>query len=232
MSFIYARMSLGDMPPPNAPKFPKKPDDLLVLKNLIMKCLEPNLLGKGWGSTAPEPDAGTGPAPEFCTNANTCADGGCCVFGICKKNGEVCGGTLQLGTIPGVCTNGSCVDGANSCGNLGEACCVPGGKCTAPKATCLAATTKCVACGGVGEECCTYGFACDDKEHMSCQGGGGGGRPGKCQMCGRPGEPCCGEGVTAAKRCDVGKCYRVPGVGVGTGDLCPADTATATTSSN
>jgi hypothetical protein len=161
--------------------------------------------------------AGTDAVVE-CGPGNFCADGGCCVFGVCRRNGEACGEQPQLGIVPGVCTNGSCVDGANHCGSLGEACCVPRAICTAPGAICGLSTATCAVCGDEGQECCAYGGACKSA-HNTCVGLDGGQRP-LCVACGLPGQICCGGGTTARKTCDSGVCSHIPGT-PGLGDYCP-----------
>jgi hypothetical protein len=163
----------------------------------------------GDGKDAPE--AATDALVE-CGPGNFCADGGCCVFGVCRKNGDACARPDQIGSdVAGICTNGSCVDNGIGCGALEEACCTSRGLCTAPGSICGLGTGKCTVCGEAGQECCAFGGA--------CSGGGVAQRP-HCGACGGPGQICCGEGTTVRKTCDTGVCTHTPGA-PGLGDYCP-----------
>ena len=170
----------------------------------------------GGGKDAPEADTD---AVVECGPGNFCADGGCCVFGVCRRNGEACARPDQIGSdVAGICTNGSCVDNGISCGAVDEACCTPRGFCTAPGAICGLGTGKCTVCGEEGQECCAYGGACKST-HVTCSGGGVAQRP-HCGACGAPGQICCGQGTLARKTCDTGMCTHMPGT-PGLGDYCP-----------
>jgi hypothetical protein len=225
-SLIYFRVNANQMPPADRVPRPSRDVDLPVLNDFIANCLTAGPPYTGWPRVEDIRDGGVevlGPPGADggpCKAANTCDNGGCCVFGLCRGAGKACGMSATGQLVPGICMNGSCGEPNARCGSLTQICCPPSGKCTAPRAACGPRTLRCEACGALGEACCDFGSFCADA-HLSCIGGGGGGNPGSCQPCGTAGLPCCGEGVTSAKKCDVGACVRVPGVGPGTGDICP-----------
>jgi hypothetical protein len=210
-SLIYVRENVGMhleywMP------WPSRDVALPILKDFIDNCLPYGPPYTGWppievitrdGGEPGPPDGADG---QPCKAANTCDNGGCCVFGTCRAAGTACG------LVPGICRNGSCGEPASRCGSLNEVCCPPSGECTAPRAICGRRTVRCEPCGGAGEPCCNSGGLCAN-EHLLCVRSDG-----LCQPCGAPGLPCCGEGATSGKKCDNGLCVRV---GPGTGDICP-----------
>jgi hypothetical protein len=225
-SLIYFRIDKDQMPPAERVPRPSRQNDLPVLRDFITRCLATPPY-TGWPLiNQSNQDAGAAPlgppgAPGGpCKAANTCDNGACCVFGLCRGVGQACGMSATGDLVPGVCMAGSCVDAGKRCGSLTEACCAPLGKCTAPHAACGLRTGKCDPCGGVGQLCCDFGGFCNDA-HLSCIGGGGGGNPASCELCGAPGQPCCGEGVAADKKCDKGACVNIQGTGPGKGDVCP-----------
>jgi len=217
-SLIYSRIVEGSMPPMQIDRRPTK-DDVPALRDFIMTCLPATPPYPQWPQASMPPDAGTVVPLVPCGPGNTCADGGCCFFGACRKNGETCGESTEVGSVKGMCSSGSCVNGDSTCGGLDQACCLPGAQCSAPGTICGLANNKCIACGGEGQECCKYGGACKDA-HNVCAGGGGGGQRPFCAACGLPGQICCGEGTVARKKCDTGVCTHMVGT-PGLGDYCP-----------
>jgi hypothetical protein len=226
-SLMYFRVDKDQMPPADRAPRPSRQNDLPVLRDFISRCLASPPY-TGWPLIGQiNQDAGAAPlgppgAPGGpCKAANSCDNGACCVFGLCRAAGQACGMSATGDVIPGVCMAGSCVDAGKRCGSLTEACCPPLGKCTAPHAACGLRTGKCEPCGGAGQLCCDFGGFCNDA-HLSCIGGGGGGNPASCEPCGAPGQACCGEGVAADKKCDNRMaCVHIAGTGPGKGDICP-----------
>jgi hypothetical protein len=175
------------------------------------------------GSGAPDaggPEAenepeGCGDPGQPCCVANGCHDGGCCVLGQCRGNGQACGGTGATGLpegLPGVCSNGSCGGGATACGNVAQPCCGDQGVCTASGASCQMGTS-CEVCGGEGQACCGNGGSATCLPGMSCSFTGFG-RPSSCVPCGGAGQPCCGNGSTGKKKCNQGlACHYIAGMG-------------------
>jgi hypothetical protein len=216
-SLIFSRILDLTMPPKQITRRPNPATDIPALQDFIMTCLPPIPPYPQWPKITATPDAGT---EVPCTAGNTCPDGGCCVFGLCRKKGEECGESPTLGRVAGICTDGSCVDGANRCGSVDEACCMPRALCTAPGAVCGLNTGKCIVCGGERDECCAFGGKCKS-DHNVCAGGGGGTNRPYCEACGLPGQICCGDfPTTARKTCDTGVCTHSPG-SIGLGDYCP-----------
>jgi hypothetical protein len=149
-----------------------------------------------------------------CGPGNTCTRGGCYVFGECRANGAACGSGPNGDVVPGMCSNGSCVNAGATCGNVDQPCCGDKGLCTAPRAGCVMGK-GCQACGGMGQPCCDFGPCVAG---LSCQGGGGGsGRVGSCLPCGQEGQACCGTGAASQKTCNGGLSCRF---GAGAGDRC------------
>jgi hypothetical protein len=214
-SLIYARIVDKSMPPVQIDRRPSDAD-VPALRDFIM-CLPATGQSPQWPSTGqPDPTPVTEIVP--CGPGNMCADGGCCFFGACRKNGDTCGESTEVGSVKGMCSNGTCINGDSECGGLDQACCIPAAQCSAPGTICGLANNKCIACGEEGQECCKYGPCKSD--HDVCSGGGGGGQRPHCEACGLPGQICCGEGTTARKKCDTGVCTHIPG-SPGLGDYCP-----------
>jgi hypothetical protein len=210
-SLIFSRILDMSMPPKQISKRPSQDVDVPALRDFIMTCLPLMPPYPQWPKESTPADAGAEPEIVPCTAGNYCPDGGCCVFGLCRKSGEECGESPTLGKVPGICTNGSCVNGTNRCGSIDEACCMPRGLCTAPGALCGLNLGKCIACGGETQECCAFGGACKS-DHNVCYGGGGGTNRPHCEACGLPGQICCGDtAVTARKKCDADVCTHMPG---------------------
>jgi hypothetical protein len=228
-SLVFFRVDTDAMPPAYAPQRPSRETDLPVLRDFIAKCLPFGAPYTGWPAVGVGIDAAPplGPPGEDngpCLAANTCNNGGCCVYGLCRASGKACGLTATNELVPGICMSGSCGEPTSRCGSLNQICCPPTGKCTAPHTACGPRTKLCEPCGDMGQACCDFGgppVFCANV-HLSCIGGGGGGNPGACLPCGAPGIDCCGEGTTSAKKCDNGAaCIRIAGTGPGTGDICP-----------
>jgi len=207
-SYILQRIVSGTMPPQSRTQRPGRLD-MDVLSQWISTCIDDPTSPQGWSGGSSPVDAGApdaGPTLESCGPANTCRDGSCCVFNLCRPNGTTCGplpnpipGQTDLPGLPGVCTSGACqTTSGSSCGKVGQPCC-DYLICTQSQASCLTTDmSMCSACGGEGQPCCRptsclAGRACV---------GFGVGRVGTCQMCGALGQPCCGTGGPALQTCD------------------------------
>jgi hypothetical protein len=216
-SLIFSRIVDMSMPPVQIDRRPTQDADVPALRDFIMTCLPAMPPYPQWPQSGPEPVPVT--PLVACGPGNTCEDGGCCFFGACRKNGETCGESTEVGAVKGMCMNGTCVNGASECGGLDQMCCLPGAQCSAPGTICGLANNKCIACGEEGQECCKYGPC--KSGHNVCAGGGGGGVRPFCAACGLPGQICCGDfPTTARKTCDTGACVHIPG-SPGLGDYCP-----------
>jgi hypothetical protein len=126
-----------------------------------------------WGSDSAVPDLGSrdSSTPDFgnidnividagllpCGLANTCANGGCCVRGVCIEEGDLCPVTSTWDAtgrqINGICKNFVC----GSCGGAGMVPCGQTildsiGVCTAPNT--VAWSGSCFHCGDIGGLCC------------------------------------------------------------------------------
>jgi hypothetical protein len=206
-SRIFERVANGEMPPAAIKQRPTE-GDLAVLRKWISTCVELGVGGFGpldggvspdVAPAEPDPGPGCGKSRQPCCEANTCQDGGCCVLGFCRGNGQACTGGPGGNDIPGMCSNGSCVDRGVTCGSLTQPCCGVVASCTGNQAVCAGGT--CQACGQIGGRCCKNGGRASCIDGATCVGQTLV-RDGQCEACGKQGQACCGTGAVASRTCN------------------------------
>jgi hypothetical protein len=209
MSRLFERVANNEMPPAAITQRPTK-DDVTSLRQWIASCAQPGIGGFGKldggappdVAAEPDPGPGCGKSRQPCCEANTCENGGCCVLGFCRSNGQVCIGGPGGNDIPGTCMNGSCINQGAACGSLNQACCGVVKSCTAAQAVCGTGTPVCQPCGKAGGACCKNGGRASCLDGFTCVGQTLV-RDGTCEACGGEGQACCGTGSIASRTCNA-----------------------------